>query len=69
MAIAEELHVKSLIQPYSNSIIQAIKEAWSLWLQSPFFGKWSSRGRATFVWETVIIYSKKNLLDVVTFLL
>ncbi|BDE24795.1 hypothetical protein OCUAc20_32950 [Acinetobacter baumannii] len=36
MAIAEELHVKSLIQPYSNSIIQAIKEAWSLWLQSPF---------------------------------
>ena len=37
MAIAEELHVKSLIQPYSNSIIQAIKEAWSLWLQSPFW--------------------------------
>ncbi|MBF6684191.1 hypothetical protein [Acinetobacter baumannii] len=56
MAIAEELHVKSLIQPYSNSIIQAIKEAWSLWLQSPFFGKWSSRGRATFVWETALLH-------------
>lgn len=62
MAIAEELHVKSLIQPYSNSIIQAIKEAWSLWLQSPFFGKWSSRGRATFVWETVINLLKEKFM-------
>ncbi len=53
MALAEEIHSQDLIKPYADIIIDAIRSAWKEWVNSPFFGKWSSRGRATFVWETV----------------
>lgn len=54
MALAEEIRAHDLINPYADIIIESIKSAWGEWLGSPFFGKWSSRGRATFVWETVM---------------
>jgi len=54
MALADEFYTQELIEPYSNIITEAIRSAWKEWLGSPFFGKWSSRGRATFVWESVV---------------
>lgn len=54
MALAEEIRAHDLINPYADIIVESIRSAWMEWLRSPFFGKWSSRGRATFVWETVM---------------
>lgn len=62
MALAEELHAQNLIKPYAELIIKSIKDAWQQWLKSPFFGKWSARGRASFVWETTIGLLKENFV-------
>ena len=63
MALANELHTQNLIKPYSNIIISAIRTAWKEWLISPYFGKWSSRGRATFVWESVVSFLEEKFVN------
>ncbi|WP_334460224.1 hypothetical protein [Acinetobacter soli] len=61
MSLADESYTQELIKPYSDIITESIRTAWKEWLVSPFFGKWSSRGRATFVWETVVCLLDEKL--------